>query len=139
MRMLILSYTIQVVIPYVCIKFRNPRCSSSCREIFDTPFPLHYTGVRDGKKVKKFKRNFSLFLWFSFTQDTSTVCRYIPNLKTLALLRTEKPVIKTFIGEKEKWQIEGMISMRTLILPYTIHEVVPNVYTKFQNHKCSSY
>ena len=29
MRMLNLSYTIQVVIPNVCIKFQNPRCSSS--------------------------------------------------------------------------------------------------------------
>ena len=34
MRMLILSYTIQLVIPNVCTKFQNPRCSSS-QKIFD--------------------------------------------------------------------------------------------------------
>ena len=37
MRMLILSYKIQVVIPNVCTKFQNPRCSSS-QEIFDEKF-----------------------------------------------------------------------------------------------------
>ena len=29
MRMLILSYMIQVDVPNLCIKFQNPRCSSS--------------------------------------------------------------------------------------------------------------
>ena len=31
-----------------------------------------------------------------------------------------------------------MISMRMLILSYMIQEVVPHVYKKFQNPKCSS-
>ena len=55
MRMLNLSYTIQVVIPNVCTKFQNPRCSSSW-VIFDTDFPMHYTGVKDGKKEKGKKK-----------------------------------------------------------------------------------
>ena len=40
--------------------------------------------------------------WISFTQDTSTLCMCIQNLKTPALLGAEKSVTKIFIGEKEK-------------------------------------
>ena len=43
---LILSYTVQPVIPDVCTKFQNPRSSSS-GEIFDENFHIHYLGVRD--------------------------------------------------------------------------------------------
>ena len=39
-RRLILSYTIQEVIPNICTKFQNPRCSSSW-EIFDEKKSLH--------------------------------------------------------------------------------------------------
>ena len=49
--MLILFYTIQQVILNICIKFQNPRCSSSW-EIFDTNFPMYYIGVWDGKNEK---------------------------------------------------------------------------------------
>ena len=49
--MLILFYTIQQVIPNTCTEFQNPRHSSSW-EIFDTNFPMYYTGMRDGKKEK---------------------------------------------------------------------------------------
>ena len=49
--MLILFYTIQQVIPNICTKFQNPMGSSSW-EIFDTNFPMYYTGVRDWKKEK---------------------------------------------------------------------------------------
>ena len=35
-------------------------------------------------------------LWFSFTQDTSTVCRCLQNLKTLAVLGAEKFVTKIY-------------------------------------------
>ena len=55
MRIRILSYTIQQVIPNVCTKFQNPRCSSS-REIFDTNSPMHNIGVRNGKKKRKKRR-----------------------------------------------------------------------------------
>ena len=92
MKKLILSYTIQVVLANVCTKFRNVRCSCS-RETFDTNFPMHYTGVRDGKKVKRSQEKFQ--------QVTSTVFRCIQNLKTLALLGAEKSVTKHFIGEKK--------------------------------------
>ena len=62
-RRLILFYTIQQVIPNICSKFQNPRCSSSL-EIFDTNFPMYYIGVRDGKKEKwkeNVKINLSIF------------------------------------------------------------------------------
>ena len=52
-------------------------------------------------------------------------------LKTLALIGPEKYVTKTFTGEKENGQMKGMVSMRMLILSYTIQEVIPNVCTKF--------
>ena len=39
MRMLILSFTIHLLIPDVCTKFQNPRCSSS-QEIFDKKIVL---------------------------------------------------------------------------------------------------
>ena len=55
MKMLNLSYTIQVVVSNVCTKFQNPKCSSSCK-IFDTNFPMHYAGKRDGKKEKGKKK-----------------------------------------------------------------------------------
>ena len=45
---------------------------------------------------------------------------------------------KTFTGENEKGQINGIISMRMLIVSYKIQEVIPNVNTKFQNPSCSS-
>ena len=52
MRMQILSYTIQIVIPNVCTQFENPRCSSSF-EIFDINFPMHYIGVTEVKNEKR--------------------------------------------------------------------------------------
>ena len=65
-RRLILSYTMQQVIPNICTKFQNPRCSCSW-EIFDTNFPMYYIGVRDGKKEKlkkKAKINLSILIFF---------------------------------------------------------------------------
>ena len=53
-RRLILSNAIQQVIPNICTKFHNPRQYSSW-EIFDTNFPMHYIGVRDGEKEKEGK------------------------------------------------------------------------------------
>ena len=46
MRMQILSYTIQLVIPTACTKFQNPTCSIS-REISDNFF-----GEKEKKKDK---------------------------------------------------------------------------------------
>ena len=64
--MLIPFYAIQQVIPNICTKFQNPRRSSSW-EIFDTNFPMYYTGVRDWKKEKwkkKTKINHSILVFF---------------------------------------------------------------------------
>ena len=45
--------------------------------------------------------------------------------------------MKLFTGKKHG-QLKGMISMRMLILSYTIQQVIVNVCTKFQNPTCSS-
>ena len=50
----------------------------------------------------------------------------------------EAALAKHFIGENEKWTNKG-IRMRMLILSYTIQQVIPNVCTKFQNPRCSSF
>ena len=66
------------------------------------------------KKVKRSQKKVQHC--FSFTQNTSTLCRCIQNLRTLALLGAKKSVMKIFIGEKEKErQIKGM---RLLIISY---------------------
>ena len=63
---------------------------------------MHYTGVRWKKGKDKKKSKEISALWFSFTQDISTICRCIQNLKTVALLGAEKSVMKHVTGEKEK-------------------------------------
>ena len=73
------------------------------------------------KKVKRRQNNSAS--GFSFTQYTSTLCRCIQNLTTLALIGAEKSVMKNFIGEKKNDQIMGMTSMTSmtmLILSYMI-------------------
>ena len=101
-RRLSLSYTIQQVIPNICTRFQNPRCSCSW-EIFDTNFPIYYTGVRDGKR----RQTLISASCFSFTQYTWPLSGCIQNLKTLALIGAEKSVTEIFIGEKEKWTTKG--------------------------------
>ena len=61
---------------------------------------MHYTGVRWKKGKDKKKSKEISALWFSFTQDISTICRCIQNLKTVALLGAEKSVMKHVTGEK---------------------------------------
>ena len=61
---LILSYTVQLVIPNVCTKFDNPK-SSSCYEIFDDGRCTYALHRRDGKIEtfeKEGKINISNFL-----------------------------------------------------------------------------
>ena len=127
------------VIPNICKKFQNPRRSSSW-EIFDTNFPMYYTGVRDGqkekwkKKAKKAKINHSILIFFP------TI--YLAPLKVYTKFedsgshRSRDFCDRNFIGEKNG-QIKGLISRR-LILFYTIQQFIPNICTKFQNPKCSS-
>ena len=134
-RRLILSYTMQQVIPNICTSFQNPRWSCYW-EIFDTNFPMYYVGVRDGKNGKKRQELISAS-WFSFPQYTWPLSRCIQNLKTLALIEAEKSVTKIFIGKKNG-QIMGMISRRRLNLCYTIQQIIPNICTKFQNPRLSS-
>ena len=106
-RRLIFSYTMQQVIPNICTKFQNPRCSCSW-EIFDTNFPMYYIGVRDGKsKNGKRKQKLISESWFSLPQYTWPLSRCIQNLKTLALIEAKKSVTEIFIGKKEKWTNNG--------------------------------
>ena len=88
MRIVIRYNTIQVIIPNVCNKIENPRCSSSCK-IFDTNFLMHYIGVRDGKKEKR-RHNTFQYHAFSFTQYISSLYMCIQNLKTSTLTGAEK-------------------------------------------------
>ena len=44
---------------------------------------------------------------------------------------------KKILERKKNGQIKNMISMRTLFFSYTIQEIIPNVYTKFQNPRWS--
>ena len=143
MRMLILLYTAQKAIPNVSIKFQNPRYSSSW-EIFDTDFPMHYIGLRYGKKKKKKKAKKDVWHKFPYPlhwserwkiekrrqnkfqhhgsllhniSSTSTLWRCIQNLKTGShTVGAEKIVMKILLERKKNGQIKGMISMRMLIL-----------------------
>ena len=88
---------------------------------------MYYIRVRDGKR----RQNLIIESWFSFPQYTWPLRRCIQNLKTLAVIGAENSVMKSFIGEKEKWTNKGNISSSMLILFYTIQQVIPNICTKF--------
>ena len=51
-RRLIFFYTIQLVIPKICTKFRNPRCSSSCENLSHTHARTHARTHCCGKDKK---------------------------------------------------------------------------------------
>ena len=53
------------------------------------------------KRKKKAKFNHRIL--FSFPQYTWLLSRFIQNLKTLAVIGAENSVMKSVIGEKEKW------------------------------------
>ena len=87
---------------------------------------MYYIGVRDGKKEKEGKINFS----------SSVFCPTI-YLATLNMYtKFEDP------GSQRSREISNKIfawrERKMLILFYTIHEVIPNICTKFQNPRCSS-
>ena len=56
------------------------------------------------EKRKNGKRRQKLITesWFSFSQYTWPLSKCMQNLKTLAVIRAENSVTKSFIGEKEK-------------------------------------
>ena len=45
---------------------------------------------------------------------------------------------KFLLARKKNGQIQGMISRRRLILPYTIQQVIPKICTTFQNPRFTS-
>ena len=75
---------------------------------------------------------------FSVTQYAWPLSMCIQNLKTLALIEAKKFVTENLLGEKEKWTNKGIIRSSMLIHFYTIQQVIPNICTKFQNHRHSS-
>ena len=84
----------------------------------DVNFTIYCIGDRDGKKEKmhqkKAKRNLSILIFFSYnklghSQDVKK------NLKTLALLGTEKTVTKNKLERKKIGQTKGMISRRLIL------------------------
>ena len=60
-RRLILSYTIQQVIPNICTKFKNPRCSSSW-EIFDEKKSLH---THKHTQLLKRQKLYTAYTWYA--------------------------------------------------------------------------
>ena len=74
-RRLILSYTMQPVIPNICTKFQNPMCSCFW-EIFDTNFPIYYIRVRDENKQPKGQRSLT---WVQcINVNLATLCNLSP-------------------------------------------------------------
>ena len=100
-RRLILSYTMQQVIPDSCTKFQDPEKSL-------TQISLCITLVRDGKKQKwkkKAKIKLSILIFFPTLYLPLSRCKQ--NLKTWALIESKKSVTEIFIGEKETWTNNG--------------------------------
>ena len=54
-------------------------------------------------------------------------------------IEAEKFVTENFVREKEDGQIRGLISHMWLILEYTVQLVIPDVCTKFQDPRSSSF
>ena len=137
-RMLILSYSIQQVIPNICTKYQNPRQSSSW-EIFDTNFPMYYISERWEKaKIEKEGKNESQHLGLLFhnilghSEGVYKIWRFWLSWGWRNLWQ------KFWLERKKKGQIKGMVSRRKLSLSYTMQQVIPNICTKFQNPRCSS-
>ena len=67
-----------------------------------------------GERWKNGKRRQKLITesWFSFPQYTWPLSRRIQNLKTLAVIVAEISVMKSFIGEKEKWTNKGNVKQQ---------------------------
>ena len=71
-----------------------------------------------------------LNLFYMIQPLMSDVCTKFQNPRCSSFLEN---FAKTFIRVKEKWINTGTISIRMLILSYTIQVVVPDLCTKFQN------
>ena len=54
-------------------------------------------------------------------------------------IEAEKTVTEIILERKKNGQIQELISNMRLILSYTLQLVIPNVCTKFQNPKSSSF
>ena len=107
--MLILFYTIQQVIPNICTKFQNPRCSSSW-EIFDTNFPMYYTWVRDWKKEKwkkKAKINHSILAFFPTIYMYLVLLKVYTKFEDSGSNRSQDFSDGNFYWREKKWTNKG--------------------------------
>ena len=63
---------------------------------------------------------------------------FVTSFKILSEVVPEKSLTENFV-RKKNGQIKGLISHMWLILEYTVQLVIPDVCTKFQNPKSSSF
>ena len=127
-RRLILSYTIQQIIPNICTKFQNPRFNSSW-EIFDEKkvyththqhthkhcywkdknyIPL-YTLYTGGIKIKGWISSSSLILVYTIHLPTVHLCaKFKPSRSHSFWEKCDEKFKCLKIGEKEKWRNKGM-------------------------------
>ena len=89
------------------------------------------------KWKKMVKINLSILVFCPRIYLAWPLSRCIRNLKTLALIEAEKPVIENLIGEKEKWTNKGNGKHQEADSLLHIQQVIPNICTKFQNPRCS--
>ena len=135
--MLILFGTIQQVIPNICTKFQNPRRSSSW-EIFDTNFHMYYIGVRNGKMEKDGKNKSQHFGFLSHNIPGLATLKVYKKFEDSGSHRSQEICNRKFDRrERKNGQIKEMVTIRRLILSYTMLQVIPNICTKFQNPRCS--
>ena len=124
-RRLIISYTIQHVIPNICTKFKNPKNPrfSSSWEIFDEKKSLH-------------------------THMIPVYLIHPPIVHVCTKFQPSRPrnfwesVTKTFnawkLERKKNDKMKGQICSSSLILVYTIDPPIVHVHTKFQPSRTHS-
>ena len=141
---LVLCYTAQLVISTIIsniyTKFNNPK-PSSFWEIFDgrSPYTLHRSERWKNRKFEKEgKINISNLIFF-YTINL-TILQVYTNFEDPGSTRSWEICDRKFCSERKKnGQIHELISNMLLILCYTVQLVIPNVCTKYQNPKSSSF
>ena len=91
---------------------------------------MYYIRVRDEKK-EKWKKKAKINQILFFTHKILGPSQDVYKIGRLAVIGAENSVTKYFLGEKEKWKINGMVSSNMLIIFYTIQQI-PNICTNFQ-------
>ena len=127
-RRLVLFYTIQHVIPNICTKFQNPRCSSPEKSLMHKTF-THTQHAQTNKHCYGKDKNY-ISLYTSYTGG-------ITSFEYLSLTVPEKSVTKN----SNLWKLErkknekGWIRNSSLFAVYMIHPPIVHVRTNFQLSK----